>query len=43
MKRKTASTRLRAKLGEVKEALMHRRHEPTPELGAWLRSVVRGY
>jgi group II intron reverse transcriptase/maturase len=43
VKRKTASTRLRAKLGEVKEALMRRRHEPIPELGAWLRSVVRGY
>ena len=43
MKRKTAAKRLRAKLGEVKEALMRRRHEPIPQLGAWLRSVVRGY
>jgi group II intron reverse transcriptase/maturase len=43
VKRKTASKRLRAKLGEVKEALTRRRHEPIPELGAWLRSVVRGY
>jgi group II intron reverse transcriptase/maturase len=43
VKRKTASKRLRAKLGEVKVALTRRRHEPIPELGAWLRSVVRGY
>jgi RNA-directed DNA polymerase len=43
VKRKTAAKRLRAKLGEVKAALMRRRHEPTPELGSWLRSVVRGY
>jgi RNA-directed DNA polymerase len=43
VKRKTAAKRLRAKLGEVKEALMRRRHEPIPQLGAWLRSVVRGY
>ena len=43
VKRKTAAKRLRAKLGEVKAALMRRRHEPIPKLGAWLRSVVRGY
>ncbi len=43
VKRKTAAKRLRAKLGEVKEALMRRRHEPIPQLGAWLRSVVQGY
>lgn len=43
VKRKTAAKRLRAKLGEVKETLMRRRHEPIPELGAWLRSVVQGY
>jgi group II intron reverse transcriptase/maturase len=43
VKRKTAAKRLRAKLGEVKEALMRRRHEPIPQLAAWLRSVVRGY
>src|SRR5262249_17453341 len=43
VKRKTAAKRLRAKTGEVKEALMRRRHEPIPELGAWLRGVVRGY
>ena len=43
VKRKTAAKRLRAKLREVKEALLRRRHEPIPELGAWLRSVMRGY
>jgi RNA-directed DNA polymerase len=41
--RKTAAKRLWTKLGEVKEALMRRRHEPIPVLGAWLLSVVRGY
>jgi group II intron reverse transcriptase/maturase len=43
VKRKTAAKRLRAKLDEVKEALMRRRHDPIPELGAWLRSAMRGY
>jgi group II intron reverse transcriptase/maturase len=43
VKRQTASKRLRAKLREVREALMRRRHEPLPELGAWLRSVVQGF
>ena len=43
VKRKTATKRLRAKLREVKETLLRRRHEPIPEHGAWLRSVVRGY
>jgi RNA-directed DNA polymerase len=43
VKRKTARERLRAKLHEVRGALMRRRHEPIPKLGAWLRSVVQGY
>ncbi len=43
VKRKTAAKRLRAKLQEVRQALLRRRHEPIPKQGAWLRSVVRGY
>src|SRR5262249_55588726 len=43
VKGKTAAKRLRAKTGEVKAALMRRRHEPIPAVGAWLRGVVRGY
>src|SRR3954470_10498948 len=42
VKRRTAAKRLRAKLHEVKEALLRRRHEPIAELGKWLRSVVQG-
>jgi len=41
--RKTMTKRLRAKLRELKEELMRRRHEPVKVLGAWLASVVRGY
>jgi group II intron reverse transcriptase/maturase len=43
VKRKTAAKRLRAKLHEVTQALLRRRHEPIAKLGAWLRSVVQGY
>ena len=39
----TISTRLRAKLKEVKDQLRQRRHEPVPEQGRWLGSVVRGH
>ena len=41
--RHTASERLRAKLKEVKAELRQRRHDPVPEVGAWLGSVVRGH
>jgi RNA-directed DNA polymerase len=43
VKRKTMAKRLRAKLREVKQALMRWRHLPIPQLGAWLRGVVQGY
>lgn len=43
VRRKTVRKRMRAKLREVREALFWRRHEPIRRLGAWLRSVVRGY
>ncbi len=41
--RKTIAKRLRAKLKEVREELLRRRHEPVPVLGKWLRSVVQGH
>jgi hypothetical protein len=37
------AVRLRAKLTEVKSELALRRHEPIPQQGKWLRSVVQGY
>ena len=41
--RHTAGDRLRAKLKEVKAELRQRRHDPVPEVGQWLGSVVRGH
>lgn len=41
--RHTVAKRMRAKLHETKLELQRRRHQPIPEQGAWLRSVVRGY
>ncbi len=43
LKRVTSKKRLRAKLREVKTELMQRRHDPIPEQGQWLASVVRGH
>ncbi len=43
LKRVTSKKRLRAKLREVKTELMRRRHQPIPEQGQWLASVVRGH
>ncbi len=43
LKRITISKRMRAKLAEVKDQLKRRRHEPLPEQGKWLASVVRGH
>ena len=34
---------MRAKLKEVKDQLKRRRHQPVPEQGRWLASVVRGH
>jgi hypothetical protein len=34
---------MRAKLAEVRDQLMRRRHQPIPEQGQWLASVVRGH
>ena len=43
LKRKTISTRMRAKLAEVKDHLQRCRHLPIPEQGRWLGSVIRGH
>ena len=43
LRRVTIATRMRAKLREVKDQLMQRRHQPVPEQGKWLRSVVQGH
>jgi RNA-directed DNA polymerase len=41
--RQTMRKRLQAKLGEVKAELRRRMHDPVPEVGRWLRSVVGGH
>ena len=43
VKRKTISKRMRAKLREVNDQLKRRRHQPIPEQGRWLKSVVQGH
>ncbi len=41
--RQTIRKRLTAKLAEVKAELKRRMHDPIPEVGKWLRSVVEGH
>ena len=41
--RQTMAKRLTAKLVEVKAELKRRMHDPVPEVGRWLRSVVEGH
>lgn len=43
VKRKTAKDRMRRKLKEVRTELWRRMHDPVPEVGQWLGSVVRGH
>jgi RNA-directed DNA polymerase len=43
LKRVTIAKRMRAKLREVNDQLKRRRHQPVPEQGQWLRSVVQGH
>ena len=43
VKRKTARDRMRRKLKEVHVELRRRMHDPVPEVGRWLGSVVRGH
>ncbi len=41
--RQTMRKRLQAKLTDVKYELRRRLHDPVPEVGKWLASVVRGH
>jgi hypothetical protein len=41
--RQTIRGRLQAKLSEVKAELRRRLHDPIPQVGAWLGTVVRGH
>jgi RNA-directed DNA polymerase len=41
--RRTSRKRVRRKLGEVKAELRRRMHDPVPEVGKWLRSVIQGH
>src|SRR5215470_9938891 len=43
VRRQTISKRMRAKLQEIKQQLQRRMHEPVPQTGKWLQSVVQGY
>ena len=43
LKRATDSKRMRAKLRALKGEIERRRHQPIPEQGAWLASVLRGH
>jgi group II intron reverse transcriptase/maturase len=41
--RETMAKRMRAKLGEMKQELRTRMHEPIAQTGKWLKQVVQGY
>ncbi len=43
LRRITISKRMQAKLREVNDQLKRRRHQPLPQQGTWLRSVVQGH
>jgi len=43
VKRRTIKKRMRKQLQAIKATLMRRRHDPVPQLGAWLRQVVQGH
>jgi RNA-directed DNA polymerase len=43
IRRITIAKRMRAKLKQINIELKRRRHQPLPEQGAWLRSVVQGH
>jgi len=43
VKRITISKRMRAKLKQVKDQLRRRMHQPVPEQGRWLASVLNGH
>jgi hypothetical protein len=43
VRRTTIRTRMRAKLRQIKQELRTRMHDPVPQTGEWLKSVVQGY
>ena len=43
VRRMTIRKRMRKKLQEIKQQLRMRMHDPVPQTGEWLRSVVQGY
>jgi group II intron reverse transcriptase/maturase len=43
VKRESIAKRLRRKVKEVSSKLRRMRHEPVPEQGRWLRSVIQGF
>lgn len=43
VRRMTVRKRMRKKLQEIKQQLRMRMHDPVPQTGAWLKSVVQGY
>ena len=43
VRRKTIAKRFRNKIKEMRQEIMRRRHNPIPEQGKWLRSVVNGH
>jgi RNA-directed DNA polymerase len=43
VRRTTIRKRMRAKLREVKQQLRKLMHDPVPQTGQWLKSVVQGY
>jgi group II intron reverse transcriptase/maturase len=43
VRRTTIRKRMRAKLRQIKQQLRERMHDPVPQTGQWLQSIVRGY
>ena len=43
LRRRSRRDRMRAKLQEIRDALLQHRHAPLDEQGSWLEHVVRGY
>ena len=43
LRRQSMKKRFRAKLKELKQELRRRMHDPVPEVGKWLRSVITGH
>ena len=43
VRRTTIRKRMRAKLRQIKQLLRERMHDPVPQTGQWLQSIVQGY